>query len=57
MVTELDKTNVKYSKEVWLRLLRTWVNYIKSSAWNSFTDASSDMILKQMLDDDFLSVS
>lgn len=54
MVIELNRTNITYSKDIWLRLLKSWTNAIKS---DGFTNSPCDNTLKLMLDDEFNSVS
>ncbi|KAJ6649313.1 Zinc finger protein, partial [Pseudolycoriella hygida] len=57
MVDELNRTNVLHTKNAWFRLLKSWQNYIKSNDSISFADSPSDQILKQLLNDEFASIT
>ncbi|KAG4065393.1 hypothetical protein HA402_002791 [Bradysia odoriphaga] len=53
MVIELNGTNTAYSKTIWLRLLKSWTNYIKSS---DFTGSPCDNTFREMLNDELIAV-
>lgn len=54
MVIELNRTSVTHSKDIWFRVLKLWLTYIKS---NTVTHSSCDKTLKQLLEDELISVS